>query len=755
MNDRERELVLRYVDGDLDDAERAELEALVSAAPELVDEIHRASEDRVTLVDFLRSEADGDARGRRRRPRAPARRRSRAAVTWALRITAVAAALLVTTYLVRPDGAPRRQAHSAVATDVTGAVVRTDARGRAADVEVGDGFGTGDLLVVGPASTAALRFADGTVVACREDTSLSMPVGEKGKTFDMAYGTLEATVTPQPAGTPLTVRTDQAVAVVRGTAFTLAAGDGATRLEVSTGRVLLSRRWDGASLEVAAGQYAVAGADARFVVMRAGEPLPLEGIVVAPDGRADGEGSHASPLSLAAACERDIEPGTTVWLSGGRYTIASDAVPVIRWKGTRHAPITVRSAPGAWAVIDGRLEIDGAAHVALREFEMLRPHDSHKTVKNWMTRRPKERPADQGAGFAMGGYLVEVVTGDGIELARLYLHDNVSGGGIGIQHGSRDVEARGCVVVRCGWDDKDRGHGFGIDVRNRTIADDQPVKTVHHNIVAGGRSTGIRAEGVSPDIVALRIRHNIAYASGMTSWTRGASNLSVGSDNGRVDDVVITDNHLWHPDGLQGFQGGRVDLGFGRQKKRGRLEFVRNRVFGGGSAPLRLRNWERVVFTDNIVCYESGLLSVTLPADAPGRWTVDRNTYAAADPAGPFVVEDEKLTWDDWRARSGFDRDSTFTQDRPADAEAFVVPVDGERGVAHVAAYNPRRAPTVAVDPSGFLSRGDRYVILNALDFRGPPAVQGRYAGGTVSVPVAADPLTGRAFAAFVLERHR
>ena len=72
---------------------------------------------------------------------------------------------------------------------------------------------------------------------------------------------------------------------------------------------------------------------------------------VAPGGTPEGIGTEDDPLDLATAwsAESPVQPGDTVLLHGGVY----EGSFVAALSGTEIDPITVQSAPGEWAVIDG------------------------------------------------------------------------------------------------------------------------------------------------------------------------------------------------------------------------------------------------------------------------------------------------------------------------------------------------------------------------------------------------------------------
>jgi hypothetical protein len=120
---------------------------------------------------------------------------------------------------------------------------------------------------------AVLRSSkDATRLHLLEEAMLTLPA-TAGKTFALEQGALTAEVAAQPPGEPFIFATPHGDAKVLGTAFRLSADASATQLAVTAGRVRLSRRADGAAVEVAASQLAVATDDAPLTV----RPLPVDG----------------------------------------------------------------------------------------------------------------------------------------------------------------------------------------------------------------------------------------------------------------------------------------------------------------------------------------------------------------------------------------------------------------------------------------------------------------------------------------------
>jgi hypothetical protein len=81
-----------------------------------------------------------------------------------------------------------------------------------------------------------------------------------GKAFELDSGEVEASVARQPFFRPMTISTPEAQVRVLGTQFTLNESTNTTTLKVITGKVRLTRKSDGETVRVLAGQYTIAGA---------------------------------------------------------------------------------------------------------------------------------------------------------------------------------------------------------------------------------------------------------------------------------------------------------------------------------------------------------------------------------------------------------------------------------------------------------------------------------------------------------------
>jgi len=113
-------------------------------------------------------------------------------------------------------------------------------------------------------SGASLVLSDGTRFGIGADAALREIVkGPRGTRVILNAGTLVADVAKQPAEQPLVFVTPHGEARVLGTVLRLVVDFALTRLEVKEGKVRMTR--EGKSVDVAAGQYAVAGKEQPLV----------------------------------------------------------------------------------------------------------------------------------------------------------------------------------------------------------------------------------------------------------------------------------------------------------------------------------------------------------------------------------------------------------------------------------------------------------------------------------------------------------
>jgi ferric-dicitrate binding protein FerR (iron transport regulator) len=130
------------------------------------------------------------------------------------------------------------------------------------------------LEAVGAASAAAFTYGDKTRVEASGDTELR----EIGKRVRVVRGAIRSDISKQPVDQPMLFVSAHGEARVLGTSLRLVVDPASTRLEVQEGKVRLKRLSDGKSVDVGAGQFAVAGPGAE----PAARPMPIDEILLLP-----------------------------------------------------------------------------------------------------------------------------------------------------------------------------------------------------------------------------------------------------------------------------------------------------------------------------------------------------------------------------------------------------------------------------------------------------------------------------------------
>ena len=116
------------------------------------------------------------------------------------------------------------------------------------------------------------------------------------------------------------------------------------------------------------------------LLILSGTALFAADIHVAPDGKADADGTQAKPYDLGTAfAGQRVQPGDTVILKGGRYDGSTapneKGIPKRlpfepKLKGTADKPILVTSARGEWAHLNGYLLLKGCNDVRFERLEI-------------------------------------------------------------------------------------------------------------------------------------------------------------------------------------------------------------------------------------------------------------------------------------------------------------------------------------------------------------------------------------------------
>jgi hypothetical protein len=402
-------------------------------------------------------------------------------------------------------------------------------------------------------------------------------------------------------------------------------------------------------------------------------PAPsVSGYYVAPSGTPQSDGSVGAPWDIATGVNQPpgVSPGDTVWLRGGTYAGAF----VVKLDGTAEAPITVRSYPGEWAVLDGAGSTDPGVQI-YHSYTVLRDLEIMSSSPN----RTVDRPS---------GVYVE---GPGHALVNVIVHD-VGTGAIcnsataATPELAPELTIYGSFFYDNGWEAADRGHGHNLYLQNR-----DGTKHVRDNVLFYAFGFGLHGYSDTDDhfTQGYDIIGNVWFGNGAA--TMGAAS--------KLYDGCLVGHNGTHP-------AARVTL---RENMGWAPNSVERDVRLGWAAP-----------NEDAHLFDNYLVGTTVFQPSWQSVEMTGNTfYGSVDGLG-----------------TGAYPDNGYVAARPTGAQIFVRPNEFEPGRAHVVVYNWDLADSVEVDLSAALQPGSRFELRHVHDLLGPPVLAGTYDGSPVSIPM-------------------
>jgi len=483
-----------------------------------------------------------------------------------------------------------------------------------------------------------------------------------------------------------------------------------------------------------------------LLIWLAGQTARPAEFFVSPDGRPEGDGSRTRPWNLATALGQPdaVRPGDTIRLLGGTYR--GGVTSTLR--GTSAAPIVVRPAPGERVTLD-LTEVQGktalfnvqGAWAVYRDFEVTCSDPKRVTAIAGSSPEDIQRGSINGQGSH-------------VKFINLIVHDTAQG--FGFWSGGEGGELYGCLIYNNGWRGPDRGHGHAIYAQNTS-----GTKRLADNIMFNQFGYGVHVYGSSRAFLkGFDIEGNVAFNNGALAGAgERAPNLHVGGGS-PAERIRVRENFTWSDaaPAANRFGYGAPDVD---------LLLEKNYFYG----PTSVQGWRQVTAVENAIIGNPRIFELRVPKGADAAqyvWT--KNRYFQTERNGPafsFASESGSGAGDfeAWRERTGFDKQSTFSESAPKETAVFVRPNQYEPGRAHVVVYNWEKKDAVEIDPANILKRGQRFRIVSAQDYFGEPIVSGAYEGGTVSIPMGAVkparpvgmpdyamPVTGPAFDVFVVQ---
>ena len=343
-----------------------------------------------------------------------------------------------------------------------------------------------------------------------------------------------------------------------------------------------------------------------------------------------------------------------------------------RLAGTWEKPVILRCAPGERAVIDGGDTEGNSILMVQGSFVWFWGLEIMSSDTGRVSRETGSFPADIARG--------ECVTLDqdysvaGCKFINLVLHDGKLGFNAWVP--ATDIEVYGCVMFNNGWLASDRPHGHNIYSQNQT-----GTKRFAENILTHAFSHNVQIYGSgSAFIDNFDLEGNI-IARG------GERNVLIGGGRKALN-PVFKNNFLYEP-----AAGNVFNLGYS--------------VFGSGV--------DHAVVTGNFI------IGGELSFKAVENSTFEDNTIYAVSLVGLSPDRYPRNTW--------------YTR-KPKGVRAFVRANYYEKGRGNIVIYNWDLEKAVSVDVSSVLHKGDRFVLLDAENYNGPPVLRGIYTGAGLSIPM-------------------
>lgn len=508
----------------------------------------------------------------------------------------------------------------------------------------------------------------------------------------------------------------------------------------------------------------------------------------APNGLPTNNGSQSSPWDLQTAIANRsgvVTAGDTIYLRGGVYK----GVFISTLVGAPGSPITVRSMPGEWAVIDanqklnlvnaigtgtgtitfsGDVNLPDPAVVMIdnEQLQLTKRVGNSFTInaRGWTGTAPAPHAAGapvraQGETLKINGSDVvfgnlEVTnsqvertlptsgsnpvhfnrrfTGISVFAPRSKVINTVvheTGQGIGFWSAAVDSEIYGNILYNNGEEALDRGHGHGIYTQNTNGR-----KFIEENITFGNFGTfGMQVYGSSnAQLRGYTIRGNINFL-----------NQYLVGGNAPADDIILDSNLLY---------GVSFRIGYGNPYN-GSVTLTNNYTYA--TTPIELMYWQKVSMSGNRFYQFGGTTGadavITLPSGSNvlSQYQINNNRYiyGRTFQDRPFYIKNPTSTTYDFKQWQGmgFDTNGTWTGatatsqaiTKPTGVDIFYRPNKYERGRAHIAIYNYDQVPSVNIDLSKTgLVAGQRFEIRNGQNFKAPPLFAGTFSSPSVPVNV-------------------
>lgn len=462
--------------------------------------------------------------------------------------------------------------------------------------------------------------------------------------------------------------------------------------------------------------------------------------------------SISSPCALQTALDHPaaISPGDIVYLRGGTYYGAF----ISRLTGTPGNPITVRSYPGEWAVIDSNQNVTLSSPIAasgggtftvnaplnvpdsldvMIDNEFFRIHKINSTTFSVYFRAGNGSTATAhsvGAPVYLNTTVLTIngadtifrdlevtntstivdprPTGIMVYAPRSKVINTIiynTGMGIGTWNQATDSELYGNIIYNNGGRTL-AGVNYGVGIYAQNVTG---TKKIQDNIVFG-----------SWNVTEQKLFSSNAEGSYNTEYRRNITTVGrfIIGGHARSDNITLDQNYFYQT---------TPELGYSYTPN-GRATLTGNYIVGKTHA-LNAKYWENITATNNKFYYfpvgGAHHLAASTNADTPiSGYNFNNNEYRSNDRAW---IDNNETYYDftQWRAL-GKDTNSTFRSNFKTDIlynRNFY-----EVGRCHVVVYNWSNNPSVSIDLSQTgLASGQSYKVRNGLDWHAGPIASGIY----------------------------
>lgn len=402
-----------------------------------------------------------------------------------------------------------------------------------------------------------------------------------------------------------------------------------------------------------------------------------------------GSCSLAVPCGLQAALSTSYPPGSTIYLRAGVYR-GHYASPGI-------GPVTITNYPGETA----QLVHDGGAGNLLT---------ISGSQQSWISldfsgRAPAVNPP----------WALLTVSGDGHRFLADLIHDGPVGQFAG--EAATNLTVTGCLFFYNGTQ-KDLEHALYIQNLTGT-------KTITNNLFFHNGGMGVQAYGSAGHVNGITLAGNVFVQDGAMLGSR--SRNAYFSSGQPMSALSVTGNMFWDSPG----QASTAIVFDGT----GTTATITGNYVGGGSQCLFLHGFSAATVSGN-TCLPRNTDDAFVDVVPSGTWTFASNTYAVPGPnPARWRFKSGLQTFAQWKAASGFDASSSYSEQAPAANVLFVQPIPGVPGRGHLIGYNWTKAAALSFDLSSILTVGDSFEIAFYQNPLGPPVLSGVYGGGSVSLP--------------------